>query len=366
MKRRKNTKNLSSGLLIITLILLLIAMILPKETLIVDDFEEGNISDWNETGFGTISYNATFMESRGNTANIAIQTNRSSILYRYGSFQKEINQNWEDFEDGKISYWIKFSDYYGNISRVALSFGEVVSGGNQTNKANYCYIPKTNDWQKVSFKLNEPDSILGKLFLKNIKKIRFNIEYDEEFYESGETFNVYIDDIKLSKAKLSPLAIILCAIAALTYSVSILLLLWGKIKKGIINFMIVVGALFILSILLMLFNLSLLYSLRIVFGSVYVLFLPGFFLSYIFFPKTKPLEEKLSKRETSEKGSIDWIERMALSFALSIAIVPLLIFYLSLTGMKINLMNSFLTISGIIAISLIILRYKYYLSKDDR
>ena len=28
-------------------------------------------------------------------------------------------------------------------------------------------------------------------------------------------------------------------------------------------------------------------SFRIVFGSVYVLFLPGFILTYIFFPKTK-------------------------------------------------------------------------------
>ncbi len=87
-------------------------------------------------------------------------------------------------------------------------------------------------------------------------------------------------------------------------------------------------------------------SFRIIFGSAYVLFLPGFLISYIFFPKTKEFEEK-----SEEKGAIDWIERIALSFALSIAIVPLAVFYLNLIGVKINMLNSFLTILGIIAIS---------------
>ncbi|MFW5746867.1 MAG: DUF1616 domain-containing protein [Nanoarchaeota archaeon] len=59
-------------------------------------------------------------------------------------------------------------------------------------------------------------------------------------------------------------------------------------------------------------------SVRIVFGSVYVLFLPGFAWTYAFF------------------SDIDIIERVALSFALSIAIVPLTIFYLSLLGMPLR------------------------------
>ena len=96
-------------------------------------------------------------------------------------------------------------------------------------------------------------------------------------------------------------------------------------------------------------------SLRIIFGSVYVLFLPGFVISYIFFPKTREFEEGEEQRE---KGAIDWIERIALSFALSIAIVPLVIFYLNLIGLKISLLNSFLTILGIIAISSGILYWK--------
>jgi uncharacterized membrane protein len=95
-------------------------------------------------------------------------------------------------------------------------------------------------------------------------------------------------------------------------------------------------------------------SFRVVFGSIYVLFIPGFIISYIFFPKTKEFEEKKER----EKGSLDWIERIALSFALSIAIVPLAVFYLNLIGIKINLLNSFLTILGIIVISSAILLYK--------
>lgn len=84
-------------------------------------------------------------------------------------------------------------------------------------------------------------------------------------------------------------------------------------------------------------------SLRIVFGSVYVLFLPGFVISYIFFPKTKEFD-----KEDRDQGSIDWIERIALSFALSIAIVPLAVFYLNLIGIKISMINSAISILGII------------------
>ena len=100
-------------------------------------------------------------------------------------------------------------------------------------------------------------------------------------------------------------------------------------------------------------SISLLESFRIVFGSVHVLFLPGFILTYLFFPKTKPFDSK-----DKEKGAIDWIERIALSFALSIAVVPLAVFYLNLIGLKINTLNSFLTILGIIAVSLGIMHWK--------
>lgn len=125
-------------------------------------------------------------------------------------------------------------------------------------------------------------------------------------------------------------------------------------NKPLFYFLGILAVIFILSLIsiaLTIFaKMSYLESLRIVFGSVYVLFLPGFIISFIFFPKTKPFEDN-----EKEKGAIDWIERIALSFALSIAIVPLAVFYLNLIGLKINLLNSFLTILGIIIISSLII-----------
>jgi hypothetical protein len=76
---------------------------------------------------------------------------------------------------------------------------------------------------------------------------------------------------------------------------------------------------------------------RIVFGSAFVLFIPGFIISYLFF---------------SKKGKeIGALERIALSFALSISIIPLLVFYLNLIGMRINALNVSLVILGVCLIS---------------
>ena len=119
-----------------------------------------------------------------------------------------------------------------------------------------------------------------------------------------------------------------------------------KIAGGIVLLLI------ILSVILSFFtNLGYLGAFRIVFGAVYVLFLPGFLISYILFNKTKEFE-------VENKEGIDWIERIALSFALSIAIVPLAVFYLNLIGIKISLLNTTLIILGIILISLGILYYR--------
>jgi uncharacterized membrane protein len=107
-------------------------------------------------------------------------------------------------------------------------------------------------------------------------------------------------------------------------------------KKHYLYTLIVVISLIIISLALaLLTNLSYFESFRIIFGSLYVLFIPGFIISFIFF----------------KSGKIDLIERLALSFALSIAIVPLAVFYLNLIGIKINLLNNFLTILGVIIIS---------------
>lgn len=117
---------------------------------------------------------------------------------------------------------------------------------------------------------------------------------------------------------------------------------------------IVIGTLLIVSLALGMFTkLGMLESFRTVFGSVYTLFLSGFIISYIFFPKTKEFDEK-----DKEHGAIDWIERIALSFALSIAMVSLVVFYLNLIGIRINLLNASLEILGIMILSGLILYIK--------
>lgn len=129
----------------------------------------------------------------------------------------------------------------------------------------------------------------------------------------------------------------------------------NKTLLWVLGILIAVFSLNLISIGINLFtSISYLESLRTVFGSIYVLFLPGFIISYIFFPKTKEFESEDEK----EKSAFDWIERIALSFALSIAIVPLAVFYLNLVGVKISFLNSFLTILGIIVISGIVLKVK--------
>lgn len=68
---------------------------------------------------------------------------------------------------------------------------------------------------------------------------------------------------------------------------------------------------------------------RMILGSIFVLFIPGFAWTFAFF----------------ERNEIDSIERIALSFGLSIALVPLTIFYLNyMFSMKITALNSFVVI----------------------
>lgn len=77
--------------------------------------------------------------------------------------------------------------------------------------------------------------------------------------------------------------------------------------------------------------------LRIIFGSIFIFFLPGYAWSFVFF----------------KKGKIDLIERIALSFGLSIALVPLIVFCLNyLLKVKINLANASIVVGTLTAIPL--------------
>lgn len=78
-------------------------------------------------------------------------------------------------------------------------------------------------------------------------------------------------------------------------------------------------------------------SFRIAFGGAYLLFLPGLVWTFVLFKK-----------------EIDFIERIIISSSLSIAGVPLIIFWLYKLGLKINKLSVFLVTLGIITIGLVI------------
>lgn len=98
----------------------------------------------------------------------------------------------------------------------------------------------------------------------------------------------------------------------------------------------------VLVLILIGFGLSIMDSLRIVFGSVYVLFLPGFLLSFHFFLSNE----------------IDWLERLALSFGLSIAIVPLTVFYTNLVGVRMSALMIFFVILCICFVTVLTLFFR--------
>lgn len=79
--------------------------------------------------------------------------------------------------------------------------------------------------------------------------------------------------------------------------------------------------------------------LRIILGGVFALFIPGYAVTLALF----------------KEGEIDMVERIALSFALSIATVPLILFYLNWgMGIKINFINLTVIVLLIVILSLII------------
>jgi uncharacterized membrane protein len=78
---------------------------------------------------------------------------------------------------------------------------------------------------------------------------------------------------------------------------------------------------------------------RMIFGGIFVLFVPGFCWSFLFF----------------KRKSIDSIERIALSFGLSIALVPLIVFWLNwIFDMRITELSVVLTICGISVLAIIL------------
>ena len=133
----------------------------------------------------------------------------------------------------------------------------------------------------------------------------------------------------------------------------------NKFKSLFWTVLVVLVGLCIISSMIAMFSMvELLSGFKIVFGGVYFLFLPGFIISFIFFKKTKDPKATLKK-----KGVLTWLERVALSIGISLVLVPVVVFYLSLIGIEVNIFNSFLTTLGIILVCGAILAYQFLKKK---
>ncbi len=93
---------------------------------------------------------------------------------------------------------------------------------------------------------------------------------------------------------------------------------------------------------------------RLVFGTFFVLFLPGLVMSFVFFPGAASLTrfEEGSETEHNEPPSLDWIERITLAFALSLSVVPLSIYATNRLGLAITSTSVFGLTLAIILVSL--------------
>jgi uncharacterized membrane protein len=90
--------------------------------------------------------------------------------------------------------------------------------------------------------------------------------------------------------------------------------------------------------------------LRVVFGLPFVLFVPGYALIAALFPEAgaSPVDDDTpeSAEEAGDRSGIDGIERTALSFGLSIAVVPLIGLVLNFTPWGIRLVPILASVSG--------------------
>lgn len=95
-------------------------------------------------------------------------------------------------------------------------------------------------------------------------------------------------------------------------------------------------------------NSSVLLYVRYILGGFFVLFLPGFMLISVLYPRS---------------GELDGLEKLALSIGLSLAIVPLIGLLLNYTPWGIRLepiMFSMVTLAEALAVAIIVRRFRYH------
>ena len=190
-----------------------------------------------------------------------------------------------------------------------------------------------------------PLIITGTIFLltKNEKKSK-----ERKITKKEHTFSIILSIIfiLLMYLKTKELTLLrgvsILFLGTITYFTSLVLLRGEITKEDLIEIsnkkiiLIIITILMITSITL--FLLTGISGLRIIWGTVYLFFLPGFSFSYIIF----------------RNKEIDKIERIIFSFILSIIIVPLVIFYLNYMGVKLSILNILLIITSIIIIPILI------------
>ena len=96
-------------------------------------------------------------------------------------------------------------------------------------------------------------------------------------------------------------------------------------------------------------------ALRVPVGLVFVLFIPGYAFIAALFPEQG---ESPTEEESVSRSGIDNIERVALAFGLSIAIVPLLGLVLNFTPWGIRLTPIMLAVSGFTLVSVAVAAYR--------
>ncbi len=103
---------------------------------------------------------------------------------------------------------------------------------------------------------------------------------------------------------------------------------------------------------------------RIVFGTLFTVFLPGFILSYIFFPETTSITRFEDSTPVSSESDalpgLDWIERITLAFALSLSVVPLVIYISNRLGLPITTITVMGLTAGVVVASVAVLFIKSY------
>ncbi len=88
---------------------------------------------------------------------------------------------------------------------------------------------------------------------------------------------------------------------------------------------------------------------KIIIECIYVLFLPGFVISLIFY----------------KFGKIDKVERFALTLAISISVLSVCTFIVNLMGISISKQNLYFEVGIIILFSVLILFFKRMLRKHS-